>query len=91
LSDRTPNPAVITEAAAFNHWIAADVVIRATGNPWPLRMKRFPPRFRDDRPDVLVIDFDDRFCPVAVDHTNRRRSAYDRVGMEIATHAERSA
>ncbi|MBO0698777.1 MAG: hypothetical protein J2P46_10305, partial [Zavarzinella sp.] len=83
-ADRLPNPSIITEAYAATHPVIADVLVRATGTPWPLRVKRFPPVQRHARPDVLVIDFTDTFHPVAADHARRRREAYAMNGMEVA-------
>ena len=78
-------PVVVTEAYAAMYPVAADVVIRAAGTPWPLRMKKFPPVREVDRPDVLVVDFRDDFHPLAREYARRRREEYGRAGMEVLT------
>jgi hypothetical protein len=53
-------PRIVTLVYAAKHGVSADVVIRATGTPFPLTVKNFPGA-RDEGDDraVLLVDFFD--------------------------------
>jgi hypothetical protein len=75
---------VVTAAYAAARGIRADVLVRATGTAWPLRVRGFPPRRRDGPgAEVLLVDFDDRFDPQAAGDATRRVEEYQRVGMMV--------
>jgi hypothetical protein len=78
------DPAVVTAAYAGVNGIRADVVIRATGGGWPLRVRGFPPR-REDGNDaaVVLVDFEDEFDVRAVRDTTHRMEDYRRRGWHV--------
>jgi hypothetical protein len=81
-----PMPAVVTAANAATHGVPADVIIRATGTEWPLRIKNFPGRQGRNAPaEVLVVDFADEFDLRAVQDAERRVAEYRRCGMNVVT------
>jgi hypothetical protein len=77
-------PAVVTAAYAATKGVRADVIIRATGGGWPLRVRGFPPR-RDDgnAAAVVLVDFDDHFDVRAVRDSTHRMEDYRRRGWHV--------
>jgi hypothetical protein len=79
-------PAIVTTAYAAKHAIRADIVLRATGTGWRLRLKGFLPKRSKHGPDeLLVIDFDDNFHTDAKEDTRQRVQEYQSQGMQVAT------
>lgn len=77
-------PAVVTAVYASRRRIRANVVIRATGTEWPVRLKGFPPRQGTaGGGDVLLIDFDDRFDAHAAEDSRCRVAEYRRCGRTV--------
>ncbi|MFO0802637.1 MAG: hypothetical protein U0791_05885 [Gemmataceae bacterium] len=83
---------IATTTIACEHGIRADVIIRATGTEWPLRIKQFPPKLDKHMiAGVALIDFQDNFHPVASRDSERRKADYLRRGyriVEAAPHHE---
>lgn len=77
--------AIVTETYAAKHRLQAQVIIRATGTPSPLRIRSFPPRLRRKEKDahVLLIDFDDCFSPAALKCSARRHQQYVELGWTV--------
>jgi hypothetical protein len=77
-------PAVVTAVYAAKKGTRADIVIRATGTEWALRMKGFPRKENKHTPgELLVIDFQDDFDTGASNDARRRVQEYQRQGMEV--------
>jgi hypothetical protein len=77
-------PAVVTAAYAATKGIRADVVIRATGGGWPLRVRGFPPRRADgNAAAVVLVDFDDHFDVRAARDSTHRMEHYRRRGWHV--------
>jgi hypothetical protein len=79
------NCLIITAAFAAMNGIGADVVIRATGTPWPLRLKRFPPLQGRTEPNVVVIDFVEECGSGVPGECRRRMEDYRRRGWRLLT------
>jgi len=74
----------MTTMVAAERGIKADVIIRATGTGWPLRIKRFPPPQEDTaRNEILVVDFQDGFHAGAQRNTELRKADYLRRGYQV--------
>jgi hypothetical protein len=75
----------VTAAYAATHPIKPDVIVRATGTGWPLRVKGWPPA-RDDvtTEEVLLVDFMDTCEPQAAQDSRRRLEDYRSRGMHVA-------
>ena len=77
-------PAIMTLSYARRRSTQADVLIRATGTEWPLRLKGFPLRRKDSQTGmVLVLDFDDRGHVQAQRDSQRRQHEHQRQGHEV--------
>lgn len=74
-------PAVVTQVRAAHQVVHANLVIRATGDAWPLRLKGFPPP--DDGGAIMLIDLADDFDAPARTATRRRRRDYEMQGWEV--------
>lgn len=75
---------IATTTIARERGIRADVVIRATGTEWPLRIKNFQPKLDKQNVDgVVLIDFQDDFHPGAIRDAERRQADYLRRGYQI--------
>jgi hypothetical protein len=75
---------IITTARAAIDGIDADVLIRATGGPWPLHMNGFPPVLEHGQvQEVLLIDFEDTFDKTAKADTRQRMMHYQMEGMQV--------
>lgn len=81
---------IATEMYALKHRVGADVVIRATGTPWPMQMKSFPPRYSRRTHSVLIVDFEDSFSDVSQRHTRERACHYRQDGADVITLVPRS-
>jgi hypothetical protein len=80
-------PAIVTATYAATERVRTDVLIRATGTEWALRMKRFPPRRDGTRAwEVLLIDFADSFSPQVQNDTQCRLQDYERRGFLVSEH-----
>jgi len=73
---------IITETAAGQHGLDADVVIRAGGSTGMLCFQDFPPEVDKDTRNVLVVDFSDGFHERAAQDAQRRRKEYEAAGWE---------
>jgi hypothetical protein len=79
-------PTIVTAVHAATKRIQADVVLRATGTAWPLRVRGFPPRCEDqDGQAVVLIDLHDAFDAQAKADTRRRIEDYWQHGWHLAT------
>lgn len=84
--DHANMPVVMTMVFAAQKGIKADILIRATGTEWPLRIKGFPRKEGKDTPgEALIIDFDDKFDAATQEDTKRRVQEYKRQGMNVVT------
>lgn len=83
----------MTAAYAAKNTIKTEVVVRATGTAWPLRMKGFPPKRTKQGPgEVLVIDFNDGFTADAGEDARSRVQEYQRRGMKVThSHQDKEA
>ena len=79
----TVGPAIVTTAYAAQHVLDPDVVIRATGTPWPLRLRDFPPSHDDQHTKILIVDFTDGQDPGAAAAAQRRIQGYRRRQMTV--------
>jgi hypothetical protein len=78
------SPIIMTAVYADTLDIEADLIIRATGTEWALRVKNFPPRISENTPpEVVVLDFADSHHPAAREDTRRRVEEYRRRGMAV--------
>lgn len=77
-------PMIMAAVYASTLDIQADIIIRATGMGWPLKVRNFPPKeSKKTPPQVLVIDFDDNQQQDAWRDTQNRVKEYKRQGMEV--------
>jgi hypothetical protein len=75
----------VTAAYAATHPIKPDVIVRATGTGWPLRVKGWPPALDDvTTEEALLVDFTDTFDPQAAQDSRRRLEDYRSRGMHVA-------
>jgi hypothetical protein len=74
---------IVTEAYAAENTLKADILVRANGTGWPLRMKGFPPAQTEDAPEVLLVDFRDGFSTDTARLARQRENEYRRRGMEV--------
>jgi hypothetical protein len=77
---------IVTQQYTGKQRTRADIVIRATGTPWGLRVKGFPAvaHIQDKRP-ALWIDFADTFDKDAHRDAHRRAEEYRRRGYTVST------
>ena len=74
-----PRRIIATTSYVAAKGIRAQVWIRATGTPWPLRLKNFPPRSDTGyKGAVLLVDIQDQMDAQATDDTERRIQEYQR-------------
>ncbi|MFO0822841.1 MAG: hypothetical protein U0792_06935 [Gemmataceae bacterium] len=76
---------IVTQMAALRYSINADVVIRATGGAGRLPVQVFPMPDASKQRTVIVVDFDDRFDPKAMQYTAGRIREYQAAGYTITT------
>jgi hypothetical protein len=75
---------IVTEAYAAQHPFEADVLLRATGTGWPLRVLDFPPaQITEDLSEVLLVDFRDGFSTETARLATQRLQEYRRAGMIV--------
>lgn len=77
---------IVSAVYAAQEIVEADVLIRATGTAWPLRLRDFPPqRQQEVQDEVVVVDFMEEFDAQARYDANRRIDDYRRRGMNVVT------
>jgi hypothetical protein len=75
---------VVTAVVAASRGLGADVLVRADGGEWSLRVEGFPPALDGgENRDVLLVDFADDFDRQAAHDTGRRRRDYQARGWEV--------
>jgi hypothetical protein len=85
----TREPVIVTAAFAATKPIRADVVIRATGTEFPMRVKGFPQIVNNrDENEALIIDLLDAMDAPAEIDTRRRVEEYQRRGMTVISIAK---
>lgn len=81
---RNTDPVIVTQVFAGTKPIRADIVIRATGTEFPVRVKGFPRRMNYmGANEALLIDFLDHADTGMELETRRRVAEYQRRGMMV--------
>ncbi len=75
---------IVTESYAAKNALTADILIRANGTGWPMRVKEFPPEHTEGSQEVLLVDFRDGFSTDTARLARQRANQYRRQGMEMA-------
>lgn len=78
---------IVTESYAAENTFEADILVRANGTGWPLRVNGFPPAQTEDSREVLLVDFRDGFSNDTARLARQRENEYRRQGMEIVKEA----
>ena len=78
----TTEGVIVTESYAAKNTLNTDILVRANGTGWPMRVKEFPPPHTEGSPEVLV-DFRDGFSTDTARLARQRENQYRRQGMEM--------